>query len=202
VALRSQTVAITAPVEAGSYPANQPLVFRGQGFSFQPGDIPDDRLRWDDGGTLLGTGPVLFRPIAALGDHVVRLSLVDGSGTATASAQVAIHVVAAPGKGRPSVLIREPAADAAFRVDYGKDQSGPITFTALVTDDAGNPVPSTVSWKSDVDGDLGTGLSITTSLHGGYCAPSMHQVTVTAVTGSSRAGRATDSIRLSIGQVC
>lgn len=202
VARRPETVTITAPADGGTYPGGQPLVFRGQGFAFQPGDIPDARLVWDDGGTPLGTGPDLFRPLATPGSHLIRLSIVDGSGNPTASTQVTIQVSAAPSKGRPSVYIREPRADAVFPVDYGKDLSAPITFTALVTDAAGNPAPATVTWTSDVDGVLGTGSSITRSLSGGYCAPFTHRVTVTAVTGPSRAARATDTIKLTVGQVC
>ncbi len=204
VTLPAQTVTITAPVEGGNYPLNHLLVFRGQAFTFQPGDIPDNALRWDDNGTPLGSGSMLIHGLSPAGDHLIRLSAVDAAGTATASAQVTVHVAATGGKINETVVIRQPAANAAVPVDYGKSQSAPITFTAEVLDRNGSPLPSaSVIWKSDLDGPLGTGLTITVPLHGGGCAPSTHQITATVSSGGGHVViRASDHIAVTVGQVC
>jgi hypothetical protein len=199
VKMNPATVAISSPVEGGTYAANRQLVFRGMGFSYQPGDVPDNALQWDDGGTVIGHGPVLFLPIAATGDHVIRLSIVDGAGAAQASAQVTVHVVSG-GKARPSVMITGPAGGAVIPVAYGAATSAPVQFSALVTDGAGQPAGGTISWVSDVDGPLGSGPALTRALRGGYCAPTTHHIT--AMVGRGRADRASDEIVLTVGQVC
>jgi hypothetical protein len=194
-------VTILSPTAASQYANNQQIVFRGQAFVFQPGDISESAIQWDDGGKVLGNGEVLFQALPDIGDHNIRLSVIGAGGQPVASTNETIHIVAAPSKRRaPSVMITSPAGGGVLFVPYGQDHSAPILFTATVTDGNGLPVSAVVSWKSDLDGQLGSGVTLSHSLHGGYCAPSIHKITVTAF--NPLGGVASDSILITVGEVC
>lgn len=194
------TVTISSPADGDQVAAGHAIVLRGQAFVYQPGDIADNLLQWDDNGTVLGAGPTLFKPFSVVGSHPIRLSVLDAGGAITASSQVTIQVNPAAGRPQPSILITSPLANTAFQVPYGTSYSAPITFSATVVDATGNPVSLPVLWRSDVDGALGSGVTITHTLRGGYCSPFTHKITATA--GGFGIGRASDTITLIVGQVC
>jgi hypothetical protein len=68
-----------------------------------------------------------------------------------------------------------------------------------VTDGNGAPVSAVVTWKSDLDGSLGSGVTLSHLLHGGYGSPSVHKITVTAF--NPLGGVASDSIWITVGEV-
>lgn len=194
------TLTLDAPVDGGNYPAGQPLTFRGDGFTYQPGDVPDAQFRWEDNGTVLGTGRLLLAPLSA-GAHQVRLSLLGPGGAVLASREVAVQATAG-GKPRPTLVIRTPASGAVIPVAYGKSQSDPVTLTAEVYDGSGNRTSATVTWTSDLQGALGTGATITVPLGGGGCAPSTHLIRARASFGPRRGLQAEDAVKVTVGQVC
>jgi hypothetical protein len=87
--------------------------------------------------------------------------------TTTTKATTTTTTVAVPAGNRaPEVVITSPGNLAAFIAEYrassGKFGS-PVTLTATATDADGDPV--TIEWYSSMEGYLGSGTSISVTLH-------------------------------------
>src|SRR5262249_21678076 len=56
VSANAAKVFIDSPAAMAAFGTDEQVIFRGQAFSYQPGDIPSSGFAWDEGGTPLGTG--------------------------------------------------------------------------------------------------------------------------------------------------
>jgi hypothetical protein len=197
VAADAPKVAIDSPSGSLKYGTDELVPFRGSGFDVYPGDIAENALVWTDGRSEIGRGSSFTHRLQSVGAHAVQLSVLGSSGV-TASAGVTVSVVAPTGK--PSVQLTAPANRAVIPVDFGKGKSAPVTLQATATDANGTAVPATFTWKSSIDGNLGTGATISAPLTGGGCVRDTHTLTVTATPSSGPP--ADDSITLYVGQPC
>jgi Bacterial Ig domain len=186
-------VEIDHPADGTTFGNDQTISFRGEAIDPEQGDIGPSAT-WSLDGTSIGTGAALLEyKIATPGTHTLTLSATNGGG-ATSSASITVHVV--PGTGAPSVSITSPPDNT--NVAAGT----PITFTASATTASGATIPDAdISWTDDLDGALGTGHTITTTLTGSGCQIYVHHVTVTA-TDTGNGQSATDEVTVNDGGIC
>jgi hypothetical protein len=93
-------------------------------------------------------------------------------------------------------MIKSPADRTFYR--YSSDL---IIFTATAQDATGASLAeSAVTWSSDIDGVLGSGLSLQHALSGGLCGFAVHNVTAKAIDLSGKT--AADSVVVYVGQIC
>jgi hypothetical protein len=128
------------------------------------------------------TAPV----VEATQDLTFRLIVTDDDG-ATGSATVTITVNNTdPPNTAPSVTIDQPADDAAF------DSNDTIVLAATATDPEDGIISDDIAWTSDLDGNLGTGATLSTILSIG-----VHSLTA-SITDSG-GGEASDSVTITVG---
>jgi hypothetical protein len=119
-------------------------------------------------------------------DLTFRLTVTDDDG-ATGSDTATITVTdTAPSNTAPSVTIDQPADDSAF------DSNETIALAATATDPEDGVISNDIAWTSDLDGNLGTGATLSTTLSIG-----VHILTasITDSGGSS----ASDSVTITVG---
>jgi hypothetical protein len=85
----------------------------------------------------------------------------------------------------PSVAITAPTSGSSFAAGTS------VTFTGTATDSEDGTLSSRIAWRSSIDGQLGTGASVTKALSSG-------NHTVTATTTDSAGATATAQIAVSI----
>jgi hypothetical protein len=191
-------ITILSPPDGSTVGTQKPIILRGSAFHISPGDIPDVNLRWSDGGAPLGSGPLLASELIGVGDHHVQLSVVSGSAT-EGPASVTVHVTAAS-KFSFRLMITSPLDGSHAQVASGQSISAPVTLSAQILGSPGSA--PTISWKSDLQGPLGTGPTISVPLKGSSCVASAHHITATAAVKGPRADQSTDTVTINVGQVC
>lgn len=128
-----------------------PIAFSGQALDYEDGSL-SSAITWTssrDG--LLGTGSIAVS--LSKGDHLITASVTDSTNNTTAATSF-ISVVA---NGVPKISISSPADGAT--VDVGD----PVSFAATATDLEDGNLSSTIQWRSDKDGVLGTGAALNLS---------------------------------------
>jgi hypothetical protein len=124
--------------------------------------------------------------VEATKDLLFRLTVTDDDG-ATGSDTVTITVNdTAPSNNAPSVTFDQPEDGAAF----GSNET--IALAATATDPEDGVISNNIIWTSDLDGNLGTGATLSTTLSVG-----VHILTasITDSGGSS----ASDSVTITVG---
>lgn len=193
-------ITILSPPDGSTVGAHKPIILRGSAFHISPGDIPNVELRWADSGAPLGSGSLLASELVGVGDHQIQLSVVGGS-TIEGPASVTVHV-SATSKSSFRVMITSPLDGEHAQVASGQSISAPVTLSAQILGSPGSA--PTISWKSDLQGPLGVGQTISVPLKGGSCAAWTHHITATAVVKGwgPRAIQSSDTIAFDVGQVC
>jgi len=169
---------ILAPAEGAQFEEGEPVVLSGRATDPEDGELPGSALTWtSDVDGLLGNGASLTVPSLTVGSHLITLVALDGAG-ATGRASVGLEVFPAGQNRPPVVTIVAPADGAAFEVGELIDFSG----TAADAED-GLLSGADVSWTSDRDGALGSGLQITATPSQG-----IHTITFTATDTDGASG--------------
>ena len=124
----------------------------------------------------LGTGATI-NPTLPIGNHVITATVFDGNNTVSDSRT--ISVIAVPNQ-PPFVSITSP--DDGVQVSEGAS----VTFTGTAQDPEQGNLSSGIQWKSDKDGNLGTGATLTVSTlsHG------LHVITATRADANGATGDA------------
>lgn len=163
----SPSVSILSPADGASLQAGV-ISLAGTASDAEDGDLSAS-ISWTSGSGLLGSGSSIAATLTA-GAYDITASVSDSDG-ATASASVSITLTAAANQ-PPTVTITAPGSGT--RVAQGTE----VTFSATATDpEDGDRAPS-ISWSSNLDGALGMGARVSTTLSAGT-----HTV-VAAVTDS------------------
>jgi hypothetical protein len=142
---------ISAPADGSLFTAGDAIAFVGSATDAEDGDLSSS-LAWTssrDGA--LGTGASLSRSDLSAGVHTVTATVVDAGG-ASDSYQISLRVNAVP-----LVDITAPADGARFT------EGDPVSLTATATDAEDGDLAGSLSWVSDVDGNLGSGASVVRS---------------------------------------
>lgn len=196
-------ISIVSPPNGATYGSGRPVVLRGAALHLQSGDIPDSSLRWFDGATPLGSGPLVASSLTGVGDHQVSLKVVNPSGVVEGPITVTVHVVVAS-KIPFAIMITAPATNSFVGVPSPTlSRSAPVTLSAQILGAPPGPAP-TITWSSDLQGVLGTGPTISVPLAGGFCTPSTHHITASAPARKSPSPglRPSDTVTISVGQIC
>jgi hypothetical protein len=128
------------------------------------------------------TAPV----VEATQELTFRLTVTDDDGaTGSDTATITVNDTP-PANTAPSVTIDQPADDAAFV------SSDTIVLAATATDPEDGIISNDIAWTSDLDGNLGTGATLSTTLLIG-----VHSLTA-SITDSG-GGEASDSVTITVG---
>jgi hypothetical protein len=160
------SVEIERPSEGDVYEVGAAVTFRGSGSDPTEGRLSGSSLTWrSDREGEIGTGESFSRSDLTAGGHVITLTGTDFDGL-SASETVNIRVEAPP-----SVVMDSPADQTVF------DEGEVVTFEGSADDvEDGELTGSSLVWRSDVDGQLGTGETLTRS----DLSPGPHLVSLTA----------------------
>jgi hypothetical protein len=179
---------ITAPATGDSLSALEPVVMEGYGLSAGGIPIPPNLLEWFvdevDSLNLIGTG---FSQSATIppGDHTIFLRAWE-SINLNAVTSVAIHVKD-PGNFPPVARLVEPFD--------GEDFLPAHVITVLhgqgTDQEDGELGDAALSWRSSIDGDLGTGRFLNARL-----SPGDHQLILTATDADGATHADTVSVTL------
>jgi outer membrane protein assembly factor BamB len=170
------TVSITLPAESASFLDSDTLTFSATVVDPEEPNFPPEHVAWtSDIAGELGTGLTFTRRLGA-GHHTIIATATDEHGQ---TGQASVHVEVS-GDTAPTVNITEPSDGARFFDD------DTITFTATVADPEQPTFPADqVVWRSDIAGDLGTGLTLQRALAAGD-----HTITVKATDAQGLSGEA------------
>jgi hypothetical protein len=193
VSARPPVATISTPTNGATFGTDEILIFRGDGFDYQDGSLPDSSLEWQVNGSVIGRGRLLQQAIINVGDAIVMLTVTNSAGLRH-TASLTLHIT--PPLGNPSIIITQPANLSGFG-----DDSKPITFTASAHNANGSPIPdSAIRWTDDTDGFLGTGSTLQHTLSSLGCGILEHHVTATAANGAGKT--ASDTITVYVGIIC
>lgn len=167
------TVKITLPASGSSYNTSQKINLRGS--AYDPDEIiPVDKAHvWSWTSSLAGVltewGNDVWVSLPE-GSHTIILTVADSLGlTATDSIALSVH----SGAGYPAAQIVKPVDGGLFGL--GK----PLLFEGTGTDpEDGSLSGSSLVWRSDRDGVIGTGTSFSTVLSGKQCLSVPHTITL------------------------
>lgn len=188
-------VVIYSPADGATFGTDEAIVFRGGSpLAQQPLLNPTWIL---DGAPFSNSGEFITR-VSNIGSRIITFSGSSASGL-TGSKTITINVTQPTNL--PGIHVTSPANNSEFpaRDTAGNlsDHSFPIVFTAQQV--SGSPTGATFQWESDIDGVLGTALSIKAQLSGGPCRISTHKVTATV---NAAGHRNSDFIVVMVGQIC
>ncbi|MBU0706048.1 hypothetical protein KJ807_02405 [Patescibacteria group bacterium] len=162
---------ILFPSEGSKFEHGKLIGFYGRAMDSEDGNLTSTSIKWSsdvDGD--IGTGSTLSINSLSLGTHRITMAATDSDGL-TATNSVEIMVTLAP----PNVIISEPAASTVI----------PVGETIILSGSGAD----TLSWSSNIDGELGTGTSISPPLSLGT-----HQLTLIGTDSYGTEGIATITI--------
>ncbi len=178
------TAAISAPTDGDSYVEGTTITFSGSGIDPEDGALGGTALAWtSDVDGAMGTGTSVNTSTLSIGPHVVTLTATDPEGlTDTAVINVTINPNTAP-----SATITAPTTGASFSVGSS------VNFTGTGTDNEdGSLTGASLTWTSDVNGAIGTGVSTSSST----LSIGAHVITLTATDSGGLTD--TDTINITI----
>jgi hypothetical protein len=182
---------ISYPLDGSTFYTSQTVTFSG--FGFDPDQVIEPSgLKWHssiDGD--LGTGMTVSRQLAE-GTHIITLTATDDYGL-SGTDMITIQVLA--GAGYPSAQITSPANGWIVAV------GATVTLTGVGTDPEDGTLPAgQLEWRSDLDGILGYGPTLTVALSGPGCDSTVHIITLTVTDSDGHT--ASHSIWINVVEIC
>ncbi|WP_196137628.1 hypothetical protein [Aliikangiella sp. G2MR2-5] len=177
---KAPTINILSPESGSEYTEGSLVFFKSYANDTEDGDLSHLTQWKSDKDGFLGTGTNI-NAVLTPGNHTVTASVKD-SANATASTQIAIAVTMVTNSA-PQVSIDTPATNSSF------EDGTIVTLISSATDAEDGELSSQVIWHSNIDGNLGTGQTITTLLSAG-------SHTITAEVFDSE--NATDSAQINL----
>ena len=180
---------ITYPADGTSYYLGQALNLRGYGFDPDEANLT---LSWQSSiSGHLGNGKDIWVNLS-IGSHVITLTARDSIG---AEGTYAITVIVHQGTGHPTAKITQPQSGTIYT------PGTPILLQGEGSDpEDGSLSGMSLRWRSNYDGDLGTGAALKTTLSGPNCGMKVHQVTLEAIDAAGN--KDTHTIQISVGRIC
>ena len=178
-------VTITAPADGASFTAGSSITFTGSAIDTEDGDISAS-LSWSsDLDGAIGTGGSFSIATLSGGTHTITASVTD-SGGVLGSASITVTVNTAP-----VVTITAPADGASFTAGTL------ITFTGSAIDTEDGDISASLSWSSDLDGAIGTGVSFSIAT----LSVGTHTITASVTDSGGVLGSASITVTVSTAPV-
>ena len=179
------TVTVLSPVNGAQAGTGTAVAFSGSALDNPDGDI-SGKLTWRsnlDG--QIGTGASFSRALSA-GNHTVTATVQDSIGF-TVSKSIMVYVTTqTPTNTAPSVTISTPSNGAVVAAGTS------MTFSGSANDSQDGNLTSRMTWRSNIDGQIGTGGSFSRTLTSGT-----HTITASVTDNGGLAGQR--SISVSVG---
>lgn len=177
------TAAITSPADGASFNQGSTITFRGTGTDTEDGALTGASLTWTsniDG--VIGTGTILPLSTLSTGTHTITLTATDSQGE-VATATIAITVI----NSAPVITINSPPDGSIYDTGTALTLSG----TAFDGED-GLLSGAAMVWTSSLDGNLGTG----TSVSGVILSKGSHIITLSATDSEGVIGTASIAVHI------
>ena len=175
-------VAITSPSDGSSFAEGANVGFTGTANDVENGDLTGS-LSWTssiDGP--IGSGGGSVSAFLSPGNHTITASVTDLGGQSGSSA---ISITVGTPNTAPEVTITAPSNGSSV------DEGTSIGFVATATDNEDGNVAASLSWSSNLQGNIGSGASFNAVLN-----PGTHTITATATDGPGLTGQ--DSISVTV----
>jgi Flp pilus assembly protein TadG len=184
---RPPEVVINSPANGTSVLLGGTLTYRGTATDATDGNLTAQLVWRSSIDGQIGTGGSFSYSGLTPGVHTIIASVTDSDGL-TGSASIIVYVI--EHNDPPTITIDAPANNAALV------STRPINFRGTATDPQQGLISDLIQWASSINGQLGTGASITTTLSAGF-----HTITATVTDAGGLSARAT--IRVTVWQpVC
>jgi hypothetical protein len=182
-------IEILAPADGTIEPGGTVFVFVATADDFEAGDISADISWSSDVDGNLGSGgnivAMLTGGTPAI-THVVTASVID-SASNTYTASITVHVNNNP--------VPVPVIEILAPADGTTQPGGTVfVFEATADDFEDGDISANISWSSDVDGFLGIGRNIQTTLTADTSAITTHIVTASVIDSHSNASTASITV--------
>ena len=179
------TVKITKPASGATFAQGVKITFAGTATDPRAGALHGASLVWSSSiNTQTITGDSVSTSALPLGTHTFTLTARNASGL-TAKASVTLTIATTATNKAPTATITAPASGASFA------QGASVTFSGSGSDlEDGALAGASLVWKSSINGQLGTGASLTTT----SLAAGTHTITLTAKDSKGAVGTATRTI--------
>jgi thermitase len=149
-------ITITSPADASTFLQTDTITFTATATDAIEGNLAAN-VQWSsDLDGFLGTGGSLNKTGMSLGQHTITATVTSASGL-TVTATITITITDAGGNSPPLLTITAPANNSAFAVGTN------ITFTGIASDIQDGNVSANIEWRSNINGNLGTGASVSTN---------------------------------------
>jgi hypothetical protein len=162
------TVTIMAPGNGASTTEGTAIAFSGSAVDTPDGDIGSNLVWRSSINGQIGTGTAFSTALTA-GTHTITATATDSTGHSTQQA-IVVNITSAAANTAPSVTISSPSMSAAIA------SGAPVTFSGSASDTEDGNLTSALVWRSNIDGQIGTGGSFTRTLSAGD-----HMITATVV---------------------
>ena len=179
-----KTVKITSPQDGDTFSMNEYINFEGNAEDNEDGEITGTGLVWTSNleSSTLGTGNKIAINSLSIGQHLITLTATDSNGVSEKDFITITIESMVP----EELVIASPVDGASF------DEGETINFAGSAIDaEDGTLRGNAISWKSDIDGYIGSGNGFSASLSQGEHIISM-------IATDSDGGVSTTSISLSI----
>lgn len=177
------TAAITSPTTNSSYDNGDTVIFTGTGTDTEDGALTGASLAWSSSlDNAIGTGTTVTTDTLTTGTHVITLTATDSEGD-TDEATIVVIIRNTP----PTAVIDPPAGGREY------ESGETINLTGSATDaEDGALTGASLVWTSDIDGQIGTGVSLSIST----LSDGTHTITLTATDSQGDTDTATISIKV------
>jgi hypothetical protein len=163
------TATISTPDSGAVFTKDASITFEGTAQDPEDGALSGTDLSWSSSvNGPFGTGDRVSTQILSSDQHTIVLTATDPDG-AVGRDSISIAIA-----GPPEASIASPTDETAF------DGGSSLTFEATASDPVEGPLSgSALEWRSDLDGALGTGTTVTTD----GLQPGAHTITLTVTDG-------------------
>ncbi|MBF0377709.1 MAG: PKD domain-containing protein [Desulfamplus sp.] len=180
------TVSILSPIDGSTFYLNDYIEFKGEASDNTDGTLRGDSLVWTSNAQTpseIGKGNIFTTNTLIAGEHLITLTAKNSAGISGTD-----FIVITVGNHLPVPFITYPNKDK-----HTFDEGETISFSGYATDEEdGNLSGTSLSWTSNIDGYLGSGVNFSKALSAGE-----HTITLTAK--DNKGGIAKTTIKDSYG---
>ena len=174
------TVSIISPTDGSTFGSGTTILFEGTASDTEEGDLTASLVWTSDIDGQIGTGGS-FSTTLSDGSHTITAEVTD-SDSKTGSDSIGVVI----GNDAPVVSITSPADGSTF------DSGATILFEGTASDTEDGDLTAGLVWTSDIDGQIGTGGSFSTTLSDGS-----HTITASVTDSGGKTG--SNSIKITVG---